>query len=63
MSALGHKQTCAAQNGMSAFPSVAIAKAKFRKRPWLLAGAFRCASLSLSIFFVFDESCTPLRRR
>ena len=27
MSALGHKQTCAAQNGMSALPPIATTKA------------------------------------
>ena len=32
MSALGQKQTCAAQKGMSALPPIATAKADFRKR-------------------------------
>ena len=32
MSALGQKQTCAAQNGMSALPPIATAKANSRKR-------------------------------
>jgi len=30
MSALGHKQTCAAQNGMSAFTPIATAKADIK---------------------------------
>src|SRR5262245_38186295 len=36
MSALGHKRTYAVQNGMSALPPIATAKADFRKRPCLL---------------------------
>src|SRR5262245_46515812 len=36
MSALGHKQTCAAQNVMSALPPIATAKADIRKRSCLL---------------------------
>src|SRR5262245_11604553 len=32
MSALGQKQTCAVQNGMSALPPIATAKADIRKR-------------------------------
>src|SRR5262245_16535060 len=36
MSALGHKQTYAAQKGMSALPPIATAKADFRKRSCLL---------------------------
>jgi len=32
MSALGQKQTCAVQKGMSALPPIATAKADFRKR-------------------------------
>src|SRR5262249_7918037 len=33
MSALGQKQTCAVQNGMSALPPIATPKADSRKRP------------------------------
>jgi hypothetical protein len=36
MSALGQKQTFASQNGMSALPPIATAKADFRKRSCLL---------------------------
>ena len=36
MSALGQKQTCAVQKGMSALHPMATAKAKFRNRPCLL---------------------------
>src|SRR5262245_46134773 len=36
MSALGHKRTCAAQNGMSALPSTATEKADISFRPCLL---------------------------
>src|SRR5262245_14341664 len=36
MSALGQKQTWAAQKAMSDLPPIATAKAKFRKRPCLL---------------------------
>src|SRR5262245_18047002 len=36
MSALGQKQTCAAQNAMSALPKIATEKADFRNRSCLL---------------------------
>ena len=36
MSALGHKRTCAAQNGMSALPRIATAKADIGKPSGLL---------------------------
>jgi hypothetical protein len=36
MSALGHKRTCALQNGMSALHPIATVKADFRKGQYLL---------------------------
>ena len=36
MSALGHKQTCAVQTGMSALPPIATTKADSRNRSCLL---------------------------
>jgi hypothetical protein len=50
MSALGHKQTFALQQAMSALHPIATAKADFRKRPCLLSaesGHVRCTSLCL----------------
>ena len=48
MSALGQKQTCAAQNVMSALPLLATAKANFRKRVMsaLLPKADMCSALA-----------------
>src|SRR5262245_54460432 len=47
MSALGHKQTFAAQNGMSALHPIATEKADSRKRPCLLCPRKRTCAMQL----------------
>src|SRR4029453_8186450 len=49
MSALGQKQTCAAQQVMSALLPIATAKAKFPKRPCLLYSQKRTCALQLGM--------------
>src|SRR5262245_25820455 len=49
MSALGHKQTCAAQNVMSALPPIATAKADIRTRSCLLCPRKRTCAVQLGM--------------
>src|SRR5262249_29797980 len=49
MSALGHKQTYAVQNGMSALPPIATANADFRKRSCLLYPQKRTCAVQLGM--------------
>jgi hypothetical protein len=49
MSALGQKQTYALQQAMSALHPIATAKAKFRKRPFLLYPRKRTCAVQLGM--------------
>jgi len=49
MSALGHKQTYAVQNGMSALPPIATAKADIRKQSCLLYARKRTCAVQLQM--------------
>src|SRR5215831_7375998 len=62
MSALGQKQTCAAQNGMSALPPIATAKADFPKKSCLLPPQKRTYAVQLGMSALGQKQTCVLRQ-
>jgi hypothetical protein len=63
MSALGHKQTCALHQPMSAIPPIATAKANFRKKAMsaLPPKADMCSALAHVCFGPKADSCSAAK--
>src|SRR5262245_6167551 len=60
MSAMGHKRTYAVQNGMSALPPIATAKADIRKRSCLLSLRKRTCAVQLGMSALGHKRTLPI---